>query len=66
MDFIEEMMEALNIAGKLHRGVLDDEVHEVASLVASSINNDGEEAQIEYLSRMLGEDGTRALILSCL
>jgi hypothetical protein len=45
---------------------LDEAVHDAVSGLATKLNNDGLEAQIEFLMQRLGADETRRLLGACL
>jgi len=62
MDIMEQLIDRLDEAGKLRIGILDEAVQEAASKVVSGINNQGDEAQLEYLLRHVGEDEVSAIV----
>jgi hypothetical protein len=44
------------------QGALDNEVHDAKSAEAAAINNDGREAQLEYLIECLGGNAVDAMV----
>jgi hypothetical protein len=42
---------------------LDNEVHDLASLTATNVNNAGTEAQLEFIARHMGLEATLKLLV---
>ena len=51
---IQEILELADQQGTRDDGLLDEEVHADASQIASSVNNEGLEAQIKFLIEQRG------------